>query len=128
VEEVIRFVDHLEAAKLTNALALFHRYEAARGAQDCATHIGTEVAILQNLRDGRTNSALELLEGSLNYSLIGLAERYKELGAPQRETYYLKMAQLAREYRAKCPFKSRYPEVDQRVAEAFNTLGQRSAK
>jgi hypothetical protein len=87
VEEAIRFVGHLEDTGQTNALALFHRYEAAKGAQECATHISAEVAILLNLRDGRTNSALELLEESLNYSVISLAEHYKDLGAPQREIY-----------------------------------------
>ena len=80
------------------------------------------LAILQRLRDGRTNEAYELLEGRLNTDIIGFVASYRQLLASVRDQPGLKVLGQARGYRAKFPFKHRYPSVDEGVADAFKIL------
>ena len=87
--------------------------------------LGVTLAILQRLRDGRTNQAYELLEGRLSTDVIGFVGSYRDLPASVRDQPGLKVLGQARDYRAKFPFKERYPSVDERVADGFKILDEK---
>jgi hypothetical protein len=115
---------HLQDTKQTNLLQEFGDYSNASLASRQCAELGVTLAILQRLREGRTNEAYELLEGRLNTDIIGLVSCYRELPASLRAQGSLKVLGYARDYRAKFPFKHRYPDVDDAVAEAFKSLNE----
>jgi hypothetical protein len=86
------------------------------------------VAILQRLRDGRTNEAFELLEGRLSGDVAGFVASYRELPDSLREKVSVKSVEYARDYRAKFPYKHRYPQIDQSVAEAFKSFDETKSR
>lgn len=116
------FVAYLQSSKQTNTLQRFNEYLNASLASQNYADIGGTLAILQRLRDGRTNSAFELLEGRLSTDIVGFVASYRELPEPLRNQSSLKILQLARDYRTKFPFQHRYPNVDEGVADAFKVL------
>lgn len=85
-------------------------------------------AILQRLRAGRTNEAYELLEGRLDSDVISFAASYRELPKPLQEQGSLNVLGYAKEYRARNPFKHRYRNVDDGVANAFKILDGNATK
>ena len=122
------FVAYLQDTKQTNTLQRFFDYSNVTIASQNSADLGVTVGILQRLRDGRTNEALELLEGRLTTDVSGFVASYKELPASLRQKFSLKPVEYARDYRTKFPYKHRYPEMDKGVAEAFTILDQKSAK
>jgi len=86
------------------------------------------LGILQRLRDGRTNTAYDLLEGQLDTAIIGFVNSYRELPPSAQKNSGLKVLQQASDYRAKFPFTHPYAEVDTAVAAAFNILGEKGIK
>jgi hypothetical protein len=119
------FVTYLQDSKQTNILQQFNDYMNASLASRHYADLGATLNILQRLRDGRTNEAYELLEGQLNTDIIGFVRSYRELPASAREQPGLKVLGQAKDYRAKYPFKHRYPSVDEGVADAFKTLDEK---
>jgi hypothetical protein len=122
LEQLTSFVSYLQDTKQTNTLQRFNDYSNASLASGHYADLGATLNILQRLRDGRTNQAYELLEGQLDVAIIGFVSSYRELPASAREQPGLKVLQQARDYRAKFPFKHRYPNVDEGVADAFKIL------
>src|SRR5258708_6360084 len=128
LHELESFVTYLQDTKQTNTLQRFNEYSTATIVSQNSADLGVTVAILQRLRDGRTNEAFELLEGRVSTDIVGFVASYRELPASLREKMSLKPVQYARDYRAKFPFKHRYPKVDQGVAEAFKILDEKATK
>ncbi len=125
MQQLESFVTYLHDTKQTNILQRFDDYSNASLASQHYADLGVTLAILQRLRDGRTNQAYELLEGRLSSDVIGFVASYRELPAPARELPGLKVLGQARDYRAKFPFKHRYPSLDEGVADAFKILDEK---
>lgn len=119
------FVSCLHDSKQTNILKKFDDYSNATMAAREYADLGMNLAILQRLRDGRTNQAYELLEGRLDSDIIGFVASYRKLSESAKDQPGLKVLGSARDYRAKHPFKHQYPNVDEGVAEAFQILDEK---
>ena len=119
------FVSYLHDTNQTNTLKRFNDYSTANLASHNYADLGVTLAILQRLRDGRTNQAYELLEGRLNTAIVGFVASYRELPASVRDGPDMKVLQQAKDYRAKFPFKHRYPSVDKGAADAFKILDEK---
>ncbi len=128
LRELESFVSYLQDTKQTNALRRFNDYSNATIVSQHSADLGVTFAILQRLRDGRTNEAIELLEGRVSTDIIGIVASYRELPASIREKISLKPLEHARDYRTKFPFKHRYPNVDAGLADALKILDERVAK
>lgn len=122
LQQLSSFVTYLQDTKQTNILQKYHDLSTASLASRHYADLGVTLAVLQRFRDGRTNQAYELLEGQLDSDIIGFVASYRELPASAREQPGLKVLGWARDYRAKHPFKHRYPNVDDGVADAFKIL------
>jgi hypothetical protein len=60
--------------------------------------------------------------------ILGFVSSYRELPPSIREKMNLKPLEYARDYRAKFPFKHRYPNVDEGVAEALKILDEKTTR
>jgi hypothetical protein len=125
LKQLESFVSYLQDTKQTNTLQRFDDYSNASLASQHYADLGVTLAILQRLRDGRTNQAYELLEGRLNTYIVGFVTSYRQLPASVRDQPGLKVLEQARDYRAKFPFKHRYASVDEGVAQAFKILDEK---
>jgi hypothetical protein len=125
LQQLESFVSHLQEAKQTDTLHRFDDYSNASLASRHYADMGVTLAILQRLRDGRTNEAYELLEGRLDTDIIGFVANYRKLPASVREQPGLKVLGSAKDYRAKFPFNQRYPNVDAGLADAFKILDEK---
>lgn len=119
-------VSYLEVNKQTNALKLLNEFLNASVALQHSTDIGVTLHILMGLHEGRTNDAMELLEGKLDIDIIAFAASYKELPETQRDSLGLHSLTDAHWYRSKFPHKHRYQNVDEGVARAFELLDKKS--
>ena len=128
LQQLAAFVSYLQDTKQTNTLERFNVCMNASVASQNYADLGVTLGILQRLRNGRTNAAYELLEGQLDTAIIGFVRCYRELPASAQSQPGLKVLQQAKDYRAKFPFKHRYADVDTAVADAFEVLGETSAK
>jgi hypothetical protein len=124
LQQLNSFVSYLQQTGQTNTLQRFNDYANASLASQNNAELGVTVAVLQRLRDGRTNEACQLLEGQLDGYIVGFAAAYRELSPQLREQGSLKLLGRAKEYRAKFPIKHPYPVVDKAVADAFNLLDE----
>jgi hypothetical protein len=128
LRELESFVSYLQDTGQTNALQRFRNYSNASLVSQKSADLGMNVAILQRLRDGRTNEAMALLENKVSGDIVGFVASYRELPASVREKVSLKPLELARDYRARFPFKHRYPNMDEGVVEALKILDAKTAK
>src|SRR5438477_4687633 len=71
LQQLESFISYLQDTKQTNILQRFEDYSNASLASRHYADLGVTLAILQRLRDGRTNQAYELLEGNLNTDIVG---------------------------------------------------------
>ena len=128
LQQLESFVTYLQETKQTNTLQRFNDYMNASLASRHYADLGMTLGILQRLRDGRTNTAYDLLEGQLDTAIIGFVNSYRELPPSAQKNSGLKVLQQASDYRAKFPFTHPYAEVDTAVAAAFNILGEKGIK
>jgi len=128
LQQLESFVSYLQDTKQTNILQRYNDLSNASIASQHYADLGVTLAILQRLRDGRTNQAYELLEGRVDTDIIGLVASYRELPASLRDQTSLKVLGYAKDYRAKFPFKHRYQNVDDGVADAFKILDEKTTK
>src|SRR4051794_5292978 len=126
MQQLASFVSYLQDTKQTNVLQRFNDYSTASLASQHYADLSVTLAILQRLRDGRTNQALELLEGRLDSDIFGFVGSYRQLPASVRDQPGLKLLGQTRDYRTKFPFKHRYPNVDKGVADAFKILDEKN--
>lgn len=122
------FVAYLQETKQTNTMQRFGDYSNASIISKSSADLGVNLAILQRLRDGRTNEAYELLEGQVSSDITSFAACYRKLPPALREKVSLKVLGYARDYRAKYPFKHRYQNIDDGVVEAFKILDEKPGK
>jgi hypothetical protein len=125
LQQLTAFVSYLEQTKQTNTLKRFDDYMNASQANQTYAELGTTLAILQRLRDGRTNQAYQLLEGQMDADIVGFVTAYRQLPPSVRDQPGLKILQWARDYRARFPSKHKYPTVDEGVANAFKVLDEK---
>lgn len=125
LDQLAAFVAHLQETKQTNTLQRFNDLETASLTSRQLADLGVTLAILQRLRDGRTNEAYELLEGRLDTDILGFVRGYRDLPPSSQDQKSLKTLERARDYRAKHPFKHRYQNVDEGVVEAFKLLDEK---
>src|ERR1044071_709445 len=79
------FVEYLMAAKQTNILARFDRFEAASQTLHNTAETSMDLALLKLIRSGRTNEAIDVLETKLDGALIALSFHTNEIREPQLE-------------------------------------------
>jgi hypothetical protein len=94
-------VGHLEAAGETNAIEMFRQYRCAYNADRSSSELRDIVAALQHLRGGRTNEAIQLLEGQLNLHASFLCNSYGCLSPTIRVRMSLESLEQADDYYAK---------------------------
>ena len=119
------FVAYLQNTTQTSMLQRFNDYLNSSLASRHYADIGETLAILHRIRDGRTNQALELLEGRLNSEIIGFAASYRELPETSRQHPELKVLGQARDYRARYPFKQSSSNATERLTDAFKILDKK---
>src|SRR5262245_10585826 len=79
LQQLESFVAYLQNTTQTSMLQRFNDYLNSSLASRDYADIGETLAILQRLRDGRTNQALELLESRLNHDIAGFGASYREV-------------------------------------------------
>jgi hypothetical protein len=80
--------------------------------------VATQVVILRQLREGKTESATSLLEGMLESDIIALGAAIDV--SPKVRAEDVKVIQMACEYRERFPRKSDNVEIDEAVAKVLN--------
>jgi hypothetical protein len=119
LQQLTSFLTYLQDTKQTNTLQRFNDYSNASLASQHYADLGVTLTILRELREGRTNQALDLLEGNLDAGIVGFATSYRELPASVRDQTSLKVFSMARDYRAKYPSPL---HMDDDIAGAFKIL------
>lgn len=110
-------VGYLEAAGQTNALELLRQFRCSYSADLSSSELGDTVAILQDLREGNTNRAIQLLEQHLSRYANLLINSYGCLSPTNRERVKLESLERARDYFAEFPPPTWGPEMDKGVNE-----------
>jgi hypothetical protein len=87
-----------------------------------ASGAGQEVTVLQLVRTGDTNHAIELLEIHLDGDVVTLGSLLGDVPPSHRDPTLMKTLARARDYRVKYPRKSDLPEGDATVAKAFDLV------
>ena len=96
-------VAQLQAAGQTNAVEQFREYRCAYGADSTSSELGYVVAALLDLRQGRTNQAIQVLEQRLIQCANMMCNSYGGLSATNRERVELERVEKALDYYAKFP-------------------------
>ena len=91
-----------------------------------AADIGSDIAYLYRLRDGRTDVVRSVLEMRVDTDLVMLSERLAVLPADERDPQHLKIIQMHREYREKFPYSNSIPAIAEGVKKAYGLLGDAS--
>jgi hypothetical protein len=84
------------------------------------TDLSTTVRILESLRSGRTNDAIQLLESRLDAAVMS----FDAPSDVKRDQIYDPVLKMAKEYRNKHPYKEGVPEIDTVVERVFKSLPQ----
>jgi hypothetical protein len=116
------FVGYLQDTKQTNTLQRFNDYANVTIVSRSSADLGIRLHILYDLRSGRTNEAIRMLELQMRSDVVGFAASYRELPAEVREKVGLTAFKEARDYCRKYPAKSGQPDLDQILANAFKLL------
>ncbi|HEY1170395.1 MAG TPA: hypothetical protein VGH19_03405 [Verrucomicrobiae bacterium] len=116
---------HLHDTKQPDALQQLHDYTTASNAARYYLELANTLAVLQRLREGRTEQAYKLLEGRLDSHLLSFVSNYRQLPASVRANQPgMTMLQHTKDYRAKFPYKEDHPIIDEAVANAFKFLDE----
>jgi hypothetical protein len=117
-------MDKLETTGQTNNLKLlFHGLDESRALTEAAD-ISIVTAVLQGLRDGKTNEVINYLEGHLNTEIMSFGFDYGSLNDLERKQISLKSLQGAQDYRNKFPHYD--PEFEKDVTNAFRFFDKSS--
>jgi len=127
-EQLVGFVTHLESTGQTNTLTLFNDFSNAFVAQQHSADLGIRTRILLELREGRTNEAIRILEILLPGDAVGFAASYRELPVPLREKLSLSALEHARDYCNKYQVRSTNAEIARIEANAFGLLDEKPSK
>jgi hypothetical protein len=124
MDRLVALVSYLDAKHDTNGLNLFNEYAYASIALNHSAEMGTKLHVLKELREGKTNDAIRLLEITLDGDIVGFAFSYKELPQSQKEWLSLIPLSDAQSYREKFPSKDEYGVVK----KAFEVLDEKGGK
>ena len=103
--------DTNSAMEVANLVSAMHTGRAV-------TDLATTVRILESLRSGRTNDAIQLLESRLDAAVMS----FDDPADVQRDQIYDPVLKMAKEYRTKYPYKEGVPEIDSVVERVFESL------
>lgn len=122
------FVGYLQDTKQTNTLQRFNDYANATIVSQSSADLGVRLHILYELRRGRTNEAVRMLELQMRSDVVGFAASYRELPVGVREKVGLTAFKEARDYCRKYPPKSGQPDLDEILANAFKLLDEKASR
>jgi hypothetical protein len=122
LQQLNSLMTYLEETKQTNTLQRFNNYLNTSLTLQNYSDLGVTLAVLQRLRDGRTNQACEVLESQMDADIVGFATTYRQMPASAREQCDLKFLSWAKDYRAKYPNQRPSAIIDEGVANAFKLL------
>ena len=120
------FVAYLQDTKQTNALQRFYEYSNVTIASRSSADLGVRLHLLYQLRNGRTNEVIRMLEQQTRSDVVGFAASYRELPAALRVKIGLTALREARDYCRKYPVKSEHADVDEILSKAFTLLDEKS--
>jgi hypothetical protein len=128
LEEFTSFTAYLEKEKLTNAADRFYACEGASIVSKESADIGLILHVLVDLRKGRTNDAIQLLEIELEGDAIGFAASYRELPDRIRGKVSLDVLRDAQYYSTNYGFQHSDPEVFDGVTNALKLISDAEKK
>jgi hypothetical protein len=114
IDKLNRLIPLLLKRGDSNTVCEINDFISAMERQRNATDASFDVRLLTDLRSGKTNDAIELLETRLDGSLMPFAFDHDSTND--------KLLERAKEYRSRYPHKSGSPEIDAAVARAFESL------
>lgn len=83
-------------------------------------NLSQKCRVLTQLRAGKTNDAVDILEVTMDGNIIGLGAFVRDLPPDEHRAAEMKLLATVRDYRAAHPWHSQEsPDVDKGVAEAF---------
>jgi hypothetical protein len=121
-------VGHLEAAGQTNALELLRQYRCAYSADLSSSELGDTVAVLQNLREGQTDQAIQRLEQRLSAYANLMCNSYGCLSPTNRARVSLESLERARDYFGKFPPPTWGAEMEKAVDEVLRLSSDKPKK
>ena len=124
LHELESFVAYLHDSNQTNTLQRFNQFMSVNIVSEQSGQLGVRVGILYNLRKGRTNEAIRLLESQMTSDAVGIAAGYKELPPAIQKKVSLTAFNEARDYYRKYSPKSSNSDVNAIVEKAFNSLDE----
>jgi hypothetical protein len=119
-----RIAANLEATKQKDNLKLLMGGLNEINALHDAADISVTTAVLQGLRDEKTNEVINYLEGHLDAEIIGFNSSYGWLNSSERKEISLKSLQRAKDYRTKFPHND--SEFGKDVTNTFRFLDEQS--
>jgi len=122
LHELENFVAYLQDTKQTNTLRRFNDYCNVTIVTRHSAELGVRLHVLNDLRSGRTNEAIRMLELQTTSDVVGFAASYRELPAGVREKVGLTAFKEARAYCNKYSVKNSNSDVDEFLANAFKLL------
>lgn len=102
------------------SIAFASRFFADSSTLENSVDVQNNVAVLQSLRDGQIEKAMEILEETVDHKIIAL--RISKENSERTNQAVGNAIQKTKDYRAKFPRHSKIIEIDKAVSEA---LGQK---
>jgi len=124
-QEYESLVYYLQDTKQTNALKELNDFLNDERVLRLDADLSVTVAILQGLRDGKTNATLRFLENRLDTQIGLFGSEYSGLPVVLQKQMSLKPLQRARDYRIEFPFKSSDKASEEDVTNAFQVLNDK---
>lgn len=120
------FVGYLQDTGQTNTLQRFNEFATASSVSRAPADLGIRIHVLNCLRHGRTNEAIEMLEMQMRSDIVGFASGYRELPASTRNKVGLTAFRVARDYCGKYAVSTRHSDTDDVLKNAFTLLDENS--
>jgi len=121
------FVDYLQDTKQTNTLQRFNDYANVTIVSRSSADLGVRLHILDDIRNGRTNEAIRMLELQMRSDAVGFAASYRELPLGLRGKVGLTALREARDYCRKYPTENGQPDLDEILTNAFKLLDDKAS-
>lgn len=123
VDKLNLLISYLQNNRETNAIKLFDDFETASIAIRSSADMGVRLHTLIDLREGRPNDAIQLMETMLKSDIITFAATFPKLSATQRQALGLGALSDANGYCTQFPQKE-----DRGLAQAFALLDTKNGK
>lgn len=123
VDKLNLLISYLQNNRETNAIKLFDDFETASIAIRSSADMGVRLHTLIDLREGRANDAIQLMETMLKSDIITFAATFPKLSATQRQALGFGALSDAKWYCTEFPQKE-----DRGLAQAFALLDTKNGK